>query len=468
MGSARVSGRMIYFFGALGGVLFGYDTGVISGALLFIPNDFKLTPFLQGAIVAGLLLGAMVGAAFAGRLSDRLGRRRLIIMAALLFTGGALLAALAPTVWVLIAARVIIGLAVGSAALVVPLYLSEIAPTDVRGAITSLNQLMIVCGILAAFVVNAILASSGDWRLMLGIAAVPSIVLLLGMLFMPETPRYLVHAGEEKEAHRVLEELPGDERPEERIGEIREIDSEEEAEISLGALWRAKWVRPALLVATGLAVFQQLVGINTIIYYAPTTLTNVGFAKTSAIYANLIIGVINVALTVVAIKIIDRVGRRPMLFAGVAGMVASLLVLGVSLSALPAPHHPGDPAAIITLVCLATFIAAFAATWGPVVWVMIPEVLPLSVRGTAMGVAVFGNWAANFAVSQTFPPLLKALGPGTVFLGYAALGLLAGAFVKAFVTETKGRSLEEIEGDLQRRTGGKRARRAPHRPAISR
>jgi sugar porter (SP) family MFS transporter len=459
---------MIYFFGALGGVLFGYDTGVISGALLFIPNDFKLTPFLQGAIVAGLLLGAMIGAALAGRLSDRLGRRRLIIIAAVVFTVGALLAALAPTVWVLIAARVIIGLAVGSAALVVPLYLSEIAPTEVRGAITSLNQMMIVCGILAAFVVNAILASSGDWRLMLGLAAVPSIILLVGMLFMPETPRYLVHAGEEETAHKVLEDLPGDERPEERIGEIREVDSEEEGQTGLAALWQAKWVRPALLVATGLAVFQQLVGINTIIYYAPTTLTNVGFAKTSAIYANLIIGVINVGMTVIAIKIIDRVGRKPMLFAGVAGMVASLLVLGISLSALPTPHHPGDPAAIITLVCLTTFIASFAATWGPVVWVMIPEVLPLSVRGTAMGVAVFGNWAANFAVSQTFPPLLKALGPGTVFLGYAALGLLAGVFVKAFVTETKGRSLEEIEGDLQRRAGRRSRRGAPHQPAVSR
>jgi len=469
MRSVRISGRMIYFFGALGGVLFGYDTGVISGALLFIPNDFKLTPFLQGAIVSGLLLGAMIGAAFAGRLSDRLGRRRLIIVAAVVFTGGALLAAFAPTVWVLISARIIIGLAVGSAALVVPLYLSEIAPTEVRGAITSLNQLMIVCGILAAFIVNAILASSGDWRLMLGLAAVPSVVLFVGMLFMPETPRYLVHTGEEKAAHTVLEELPWDERPEERIEEIRAVDSEEEGEIGLAALWQAKWVRPALLLAAGLAVFQQLVGINTIIYYAPTTLTNVGFAKTSAIYANLIIGVINVGMTVIAIKIIDRVGRRPMLFAGVAGMVASLLVLGISLSALPVPHHPGDPAAIITLVCLATFIAAFAATWGPVVWVMIPEVLPLSVRGTAMGVAVFGNWAANFAASQTFPPLIKALGPGTVFLGYAALGLLAGVFVKGLVTETKGRSLEDIEADLQRRAGARGRRdRAPRQPAVSR
>src|SRR5436305_3323060 len=171
MQALRPSGRAIYVFGALGGLLFGYDTGVISGAILFIPNDFKLTPFLQGAIVAGLLLGAMIGSALAGRLSDRMGRRRLIIMAAVVFTAGALLAAVAPTVWVLIAARVIIGLAVGAAALVVPLYLSEIAPTEIRRAIASLNQMMIVGGILVAFIVNAILASSGDWRLMLGLAA---------------------------------------------------------------------------------------------------------------------------------------------------------------------------------------------------------------------------------------------------------------------------------------------------------
>ena len=466
MRALRPTGRTIYVFGALGGLLFGYDTGVISGALLFIPKDFKLSPFLQGAIVAGLLLGAMIGAAAAGRLSDRLGRRRLIIAAAVVFTGGSLLAALAPSVGVLVAARVIIGLAVGSAALVVPLYLSEIAPTESRGAIASLNQLMIVGGILTAFIVNAILASSGNWRLMLGLAAVPSVILLVGMLLMPETPRYLVLTGEEKTARGVLEDLPGDERPQERIEEIREVEHEEEDVGGLRALWQARWVRPALLVATGLAVLQQLVGINTIIYYAPTTLTNVGFAKTSAIYANLIIGVINVGMTLIAIRIIDRVGRKPLLFAGVAGMVASLLVLGISLSVMATPHHPSDPAAIVTLVCLATFIAFFAATWGPVVWVMIPEVLPLSVRGTAMGVAVLGNWAANFVVSQSFPPLLKALGPGPVFLGYAALGILAGVFVMTTVTETKGRSLEEIEADLKA-AGGKERRHSPQRHAAA-
>src|SRR5947209_6951799 len=238
MQALRPTGRTIYFFGALGGLLFGYDTGVISGALLFIPNAFKLTPFVKGAVVAGLLLGAMIGAALAGRLSDALGRRRLIIIAAVVFTAGALLAALAPSVGVLVAARFILGLAVGSAALVVPLYLSEIAPTEVRGAVASLNQLMIVGGILAAFVVNAILASSGNWRLMLGLAAVPGVILLIGMIFTPETPRYLVHAGDEETARDVLEDLPGDERPQARIEEIREVEQHEEGDTGVRGLLR--------------------------------------------------------------------------------------------------------------------------------------------------------------------------------------------------------------------------------------
>ena len=197
---AEVNGRRIFFFGALGGLLFGYDTGVISGAILFITKDFGLSPFMQGAIVAALLLGAMIGAGLAGPLSDRMGRKRLIIIAGITFTVGALAAAAAPSAGALVAARFVLGLAVGSAALVVPLYLSEIAPTEMRGRIASLNQLMIVVGILAAFIVNAILASSGDWRLMLGLAAVPSLILLLGMAFMPETPRFLVRSGEEQEA----------------------------------------------------------------------------------------------------------------------------------------------------------------------------------------------------------------------------------------------------------------------------
>jgi sugar porter (SP) family MFS transporter len=463
----QASGRRIFFFGALGGLLFGYDTGVISGAILFIKDDFGLSPFMQGAVVAALLLGAMVGAGLAGPLSDRMGRRRLIIAAAITFTVGALAAAAAPNPGTLVAARFVIGLAVGSAALVVPLYLSEIAPTEIRGRIGSLNQLMIVVGILAAFIVNAILASSGDWRLMLGLAVVPSLILLVGMAFMPETPRFLVRAGEEEEARDVLEEVQSDESrreeaPERKIREIREVD-EREGEGGFGLL-KQSWVRPALIVAIGLAVFQQLIGINTIIYYAPTTLTSVGYGAESAIYANLAIGTLNVGMTVVAIRIVDRVGRKPMLLGGLVGMVTSLTVLGLSSELLAEPTTAGDPAAVVTLVCLAAFIVSFAATWGPVVWVMLPEVLPLSVRGTAMGVAVFLHWGANFLVSQTFPVFLDKWGPGPVFLGYAVIGMLAFVFVRALVPETKGRSLEEIEESLQRKSGAGRTAAAAGSP----
>lgn len=438
----------VYFFGALGGMLFGYDTGVISGAILFVKKDFELTPFLEGAVVAGLLLGAMVGAATAGRGSDRLGRRRVILIAAVLFTVGALAAALAPTVGVLVAARVLLGVAVGAAALIVPLYLSEVAPTSIRGAVTSLNQLMVVIGILAAYLVNAALASSENWRLMLGLAVVPSVALFVGMWSMPETPRWLVRRGREQDARDVLARTREPGEVDAEIDQINEVEQAESGGAGLRDVF-APWVRPALVVAVGLAVFQQLIGINTIIYFAPTTLTNVGFGDSGAIYANVVIGVLNVAATVAAVRLVDRVGRKPLLLLGLVGMVASLLVLGLSNLLMAEPNSAGDPLAIVTLACLGGFIVSFAATWGPIVWVMLPEVLPLQVRGTAMGVAIFLHWGANFVVAQTFPILLDEFEAGPVFLGYAAIGLLAALFVGAKVEETKGRSLEAIESDLQ-------------------
>jgi sugar porter (SP) family MFS transporter len=430
-------------------MLFGYDTGVISGAILFITPALGLTPFLEGLVVASLLLGAAAGAGSAGPLSDRLGRRNLILIAAVIFSIGAIGAGLAPGVATLVLFRVVLGIAVGAAALIVPLYLSEIAPTEIRGAISSLNQLMITVGILLAFIVNALLANSEAWRWMLGLAVIPSLILLVGMYFMPETPRWLVSRGREDEARDVLMRSRSEQEAENEIREIKEVEREEE-----GGLQEllAPWVRPALIVAIGLAVFQQIIGINTIIYYAPTTLKNVGYGDAAAIYANLIIGAINVLMTLVAIRFIDRVGRKPLLLGGLVGMIVSLTVLGLSTLLLSEPSSPTDTVAIITLLCLAGFIISFAATWGPTVWVVLPEVLPLRIRGTAMGVAIFLHWIANFVVSQTFPSLLAALGPGIPFLGYAVIGVLAFIFVSAFVTETKGRSLEEIESDLQKRT----------------
>jgi len=441
------SNKLVYFFGALGGLLFGYDTGVIAGAILFINKDLGLSPFMSGLVVSSLLVGAMVGAAFAGPIADATGRRKLVLVAAVVFALGAIGAALATSAGMLVLFRVVLGLAVGAASLIVPLYLAEVAPTEIRGAVASLNQLMIVTGILIAYIANSALAGAEAWRWMIGLAVVPSVLLFLGMLFMPETPRWLVSKDREEEAREVLRRTRDEVAVEAEMNDIKRVESQEEG--GLGELL-ASWVRPALLVGMGLAIFQQIIGINTIVYYAPTTLTNVGFGNSAAILANAGIGVINVTMTLVAIRFIDRVGRKPLLLVGAAGMALSLGILGLTSLLLPEPSGV-SLVGIVTLVCLALFIAAFAVSWGPIVWVMLGEIFPLKVRGSAMAVATVLLWGANFVVSLSFPVLLEALGIGWLFLGYSLIGLAALFFVRSFVTETKGRSLEKIESDLRER-----------------
>lgn len=443
-GRVRTNKR-VYFFGALGGLLFGYDTGIVGGALLFIKEDLGLTPLLQGLVVSSLLVGAMVGALGAGPIADAIGRRWIVLIAAIIFAVGAVGAALAFGSSTLIFFRFVLGLAVGAASVVVPLYLAEIAPTENRGAITSLNQLMITVGILVAYIVSSSLAPFEAWRWMLGLAVIPSLAMLVGMLFMPETPRWLVSKNREREARQVL----GQTRDEATVeSEIREIKQVEQMETGGLRELSAPWLRPTLIVGMKLALFQQLVGINTIIYYAPTTLTSVGFGNSAAIISSAGIGALNVLLTVVAIFLVDRVGRKPLLLFGAVGMSASLAVLAITSLVLPEPTGVGL-VGIITLVCLALFLVSFSATWGPVLWVVLGEIFPLYVRGVAMGVATMLLWAANFVVSLTFPILLEALGVGYLFLGYAIICAAAFFFARVFVTETKGRSLEEIEADLR-------------------
>jgi sugar porter (SP) family MFS transporter len=443
------SNKLVYFFGALGGVLFGYDTGVIAGAILFINEDLGLSPFTSGLVVSSLLVGAMIGAAFAGPIADATGRRKLVLVASIIFAVGAIGAALATSAGLLILFRFVLGLAVGAASLIVPLYLAEVAPTEIRGAVASLNQLMIVTGILVAYIANSALAGAEAWRWMIALAVIPSVLLFLGMLFMPETPRWLASKDRDEEAREVLRRTRDEAAVEAEMSDIKRVESQEEG--GVGELL-ASWVRPALLVGMGLAIFQQIIGINTIIYYAPTTLTNVGFGNSAAILANAGIGVINVTMTLVAIRFIDRVGRKPLLLLGAAGMALSLAILGLTSLLLPEPSGVGL-VGIITLACLALFIAAFAVSWGPIVWVMLGEIFPLKVRGSAMAVATVLLWAANFVVSLSFPILLEALGIGWLFLGYSLIGLAALFFVRSFVTETKGRSLEKIESDLRQRAG---------------
>ncbi|WP_336342876.1 sugar porter family MFS transporter [Halalkalicoccus ordinarius] len=430
---------------ALNGLLFGFDTGVISGALLYIGETFPLleeSAAIEGIVVSGALVGAAIGAAIGGRLADVLGRRRLILVAAVIFFVGSLGMATAQNVWWLITARIVNGVAIGFASIVGPLYISEIAPPRIRGSLVSFNQLAITSGILVSYLVNYSLASQGAWRLMLGAGMIPALVLLVGMYFMPESPRWLVGEDRQEEARSTLERIRTATGVEEEIEEIERMEALEEEGIT--EVFKP-WIRPALIVGAGLAVFQQVTGINTVIYYAPTILESTGFGGVASILATVGIGVINVTMTVVAVLLLDRIGRRPLLLAGLGGMLATLLVLGGAF------YLPGLGGVLgyVATGSLMLYVAFFAIGLGPVFWLLISEIYPLNVRGTAMGVATVVNWLANLVVAQLFPQLFDTIGPALTFWLFA--GLTAGAivFTHYLVPETKGRSLEEIEAHLR-------------------
>jgi len=433
---------------ATGGLLFGYDTGVISGALLFIREDFApLSPFLEGIIVSFLLVGAVIGALSGGPLSDRFGRRPTTLLAAVIFGVGALAVAFTPNVGFLIFGRFLLGLGVGLASMIVPLYIAEIAPADRRGALVSLNQLMITIGILLSYIVGVIFTPIEGWRWMFGVALLPALILGIGMFMLPESPRWLFEHGRLDRARAVLGRSRSPEEVDLELREMEEIKrlEQEQARVSYKELL-APYVRPALVIGIGLAIFQQITGINTVIYYAPTILQGVGFSEGGAIAATALgVGVVNVGFTILAVRIIDRAGRRPLLIIGLIGMVVSLVLLGVVFL----QGSTSGAAGLLATVCLGLYIASFAISLGPVFWLMISEIYPLRIRGTAMSVASIANWGSNFLVALTFPVLLAALGGAGSFWLFAALGIVAWIFVYFRVPETKNRTLEEIEASFR-------------------
>ena len=430
---------------ALGGLLFGYDTGVISGALLYIKDDLALSSFMEGVVVSSLLVGAMIGAGIGGPLADRMGRRMLVLIAAVIFAVGALGAGLSPSVGALVFFRVVLGLGVGVASAMVPTYISEMAPTDVRGSLSALFQLAITFGILTAYLTNFAFAGAEAWRWMLGLGLVPAVILFAGMYFLPETPRWLVKHGQRDLARETLTKIHDSADVEDELEEIQNIEAQEQEQSGMRELF-SSWVRPMIVAGLGLAIFQQLVGINTIIYYAPTIISRTGLEAQTAILATVGVGLVNFLMTFVAIWLIDRVGRKPLLEWGLAGMISALVILGLGFFL---PSLAGV-VAWVTLFGLLLYIASFAASFGPVLWVMLPEIFPLKVRGVAVGVATIGNWGANFVVSLTFPVLIAALGDTPVFWMYAAISVVALLFVRYLVPETRGRSLERIEADLKK------------------
>ncbi|MDQ2630791.1 MAG: sugar porter family MFS transporter [Actinomycetota bacterium] len=448
--SARRARRNVVLTAAiagLGGLLFGYDTGVIAGALLFIKTDFELGSFAQGLVVAAVPIGAVVGAAVAGPAADTYGRRLMILLAAAVFIVGALASAAAPGVEMLVIARVVIGVAIGLASAAAPVYISEMAPPESRGRLVSFFQLAVTIGILIAYLIGLAFDGIEGWRWMLGLGCLPALALALGMLRMPQSPRWLVMHGDDYAARACLAKIRVDD-PDTIDREIEEIkDSLEEKPGAWSELLQPV-VKAALVVGVGLAILQQVTGINTVIYYAPTIVEFTGVdSSAGSILAAVGVGVINVVMTVVALRLLDRAGRRTLLMIGVSGMVVSLFTLGLAFEGGGGSTFDS----VLAIASLMTYVASFAISLGPIFWLLNAEIYPLSVRSKAAGIGTMANWTFNFIVSLTFLLLIEALGQSGAFWFYAGVGVLTLLFCWKLVPETKGRHLEEIQAYFEAR-----------------
>lgn len=442
--------KLIFVLGALEGLVFGYDTGVVAGALLFLRRDMGLTPALQGLVVSALLFGSIVAAPLSGVLSDRLGARRLIATAGILFFSGSLGAALAPSPAVLILFRFVLGLGVGIGTVQVPMYLAELSPVAIRGRLSSLFQLMVSSGIFLAYLCGFVFAGSGNWRLMFGIGTVPAVVLTFGVLLLPNSPRWLAKRGRTDEARAVLRATRPPAEAEVEFAEITSLI--DRVNLSVRDLLRDPWLRRVLWLGVAMAFFQQALGINTIVYYTPTILHKVGFAPWAAILTGGSLQALSIIMTFVLGRIVDHAGRRILLMLGALIMAASMAALGLMFQFDLLFSTQGASAAVL---CLAIFKATFSASWGPILWIVLPELLPIRARGAAMGACVLTTYTSNFVISSAFPVLL-AYGPAGAFGTFAVAGVLAFVAIRQFLPETAGRSLEQIE--LAGRTQFSRAR----------
>jgi sugar porter (SP) family MFS transporter len=443
---------LIALVATFGGLLFGYDTGVINGALNPMSAELGLTPITEGVVTASLVFAAAIGAIFGGRLSDTWGRRTTIIMLAVLFFAGTVAVVATPNFEVLVLGRILLGLAVGGASTVVPVFLAELAPYEIRGSVAGRNELAIVIGQLAAFVINAVIgnvfgAIPGVWRIMFAICALPAIALFFGMLRMPESPRWLVEKGRRAEALAVLKTVRASDRAVAELADVELVAKEERESHQIG--WRAifsnKNLLRILLVAIGLGVAQQLTGINSIMYYGQTVLTESGFSKDGALIANIAPGVIAVVGGIIALKMMDRLDRRTTFITGLSLTTACHVLIGIASMALPV-GNPARPFVILFLVV--AFVGSMQTFLNIAVWVYLSEIFPLHMRGFGIGVAVFALWVVNGFLSLYFPSMVAAMGiTGTFFL-FAAVGALALVFVITQVPESRGRTLEALEEDV--------------------
>ncbi|WP_167147796.1 sugar porter family MFS transporter [Actinomyces sp. ZJ308] len=431
---------------ALGGLLFGYDTGVISGALPAMTDYFGLTPFTSGVVVSSLTVGAALGAMSSGRLSDKFGRRPVLLAASVVFVLGSLMAAFSTSVPIMVVSRVILGLAVGCASSIVPVFISELAPADLRGRLVSLNQLMIVSGIMFAYLSNYALAGiNQDWRWMIGLAVVPSLLLGIGVFSLAESPRWLAINGRADKARQVLEKFR---TPEEVQKELEDIRSNDQSSQSDG--WKALLdprLRHVLIAGVGLQILGQLTGVNAVVYYAPSIFESAGLGASSALLATVGVGVINLIFTVIGMGLVDKIGRTKLLAAGAAGQAICLAIFALLLMG----GIKSGATSFIGVACIFLYIAAVAVGLDIVVFIIPSELYPLRIRATAMSLTTGVNWTLSFIVSLTFLSLFEALGGVGTFGIYAVATALLAVFALKVIPETQGKTLEDIEREYVRR-----------------
>jgi SP family galactose:H+ symporter-like MFS transporter len=439
---SEVNGFVYFAVGvaALGGLLFGYDTGVISGAILFIKNQFALSATMEEIVVSSVLVGAVVGAFLGGVLTGRYGRRGMIILAGMIFTVSAVGTAFAPTVAWLIVARIVSGIGIGIASFISPMYIAELVPAKVRGSLVAVNMLAITTGIMVAYLVDYAFSGMHGWRYMFGLAAIPSIGLVIGMWRLPDSPRWLISKSKVDQARQILQHA----RTASDVGpELAEIQKSMQAQGVGGVkgLFEPS-LRMPMIVGLGLAVFQQITGIKTVIYYAPTIFNFAGITATGpAILAGAGLTLVMWICHVLAIFLLDRVGRRPLLLVGVAGQIVGLAILGAAFQ-FPQLTSLKSYVAIGGLVI---YVACFAFGLGPIFWLLISEIYPLKVRGAAMSAVTVTNWALNLVVAVSFLTLVGLLGHAGTFWLYGVIAVAAWIFFYLLVPETKGKTLEQIE-----------------------
>lgn len=439
---------LIAIIAATGGLLFGFDTGVISGALPFLKDNWALTDRSIAFLTTGVLFGAVIGALCSGKLADRLGRKKMIIINAVIFSIGAIGCGYAPSSGVLIAMRVLVGFAIGITSYVVPMYIAEISPVAHRGMLVTLNQLMITIGLLASYVADYLFSNNADpgsWRAMFLAGIVPALVLLIGMFFLPETSRWLIGKGRYAEGRKVLMAMEDPALVDQTLEEIRHEMAFDKTATRQTALHQIlqPWLRPALIITVGIFFFQQFSGVNTIIYYSPIIFKMAGITSNQAsILPAIVIGIVNVAACFISVLYLDKAGRRRLYLIGISGMIPSLLLAGICFFYR---DRLGSSLIYLSVGSIVCFIFFINISLSPLGWLLISEIFPTSVRSVGMSIGSLSHWGFNAIIAFTFLKMVNGLGMAATFWVYAGVCVLGLIWGYRYIPETKGRSLEEIE-----------------------